>query len=122
MESLVITWRELLVGVIAVLAVYALELLIFLRWSGRARPQWQRALEQQEEHFETSRLESQLSDMRAQVSKMQTDLDALRLSQPATPYNQAIQLAREGAGAARLVNDCAISRGEAELIVALYQK
>jgi hypothetical protein len=121
MESLVITWRELLIGVIAVLAVYAVEMLMFLR-SGRLRPHWQQALEQHEEHFEVSRLESQLSDVRAQVAKLQAELDGLRLSQQTTPYNQAIQLAREGAAAARLVSECAISRGEAELIVALYQK
>jgi len=122
MESLVITWRELLIGVIAVLAVYAGELLLFLRLSRRGVPRWRKELEQHEEHFEASRLESQLSDVRAQVSKLQSELDLLRLNQQTTPYNQAIQMARGGAAAVRLVNECAISRGEAELIVALYQK
>lgn len=122
MESLVITWRELLIGLIAVLAVYAAELLVFLRLSGRGRPHWQQALEQHTEHFEASRLESQLVDVRAQVAKLQAEFDGLRLNQQATPYNQAIQLARDGAAATRLVSECSISRGEAELIVALYQK
>jgi multidrug efflux pump subunit AcrA (membrane-fusion protein) len=122
MESLVITWRELMIGVIAVLAVYAAELLVFLRLLARGRPRWQQALDHHEEHFETSRLESQLTEVRAQVAKLQAEVDTLRLNQQATPYNQAIQLAREGAEAARIVNECSISRGEAELIVALYQK
>ena len=35
MEALVVTWRELLVVVIAVLAIYVAEMLLLLRWSGR---------------------------------------------------------------------------------------
>ena len=35
MESLVVTWRELLIVVIAVLVVYAAEVLLLLHWSGK---------------------------------------------------------------------------------------
>ena len=40
----------------------------------------------------------------------------------ATPYNQAIELARQGMPAAEVATRCGISRSEAELIVALYRR
>jgi hypothetical protein len=39
-----------------------------------------------------------------------------------SPYNLAIQMARKGASANDVASGCGISRGEAELIVALYRK
>ena len=41
MEAFVVTWRELLIVVIAVLAIYVVELLLLLRWFG---PVWFPAL------------------------------------------------------------------------------
>ena len=38
-----------------------------------------------------------------------------------TPYGHAIRMAREGRAVAEVAGDCGISRGEAELIVALYR-
>jgi type II secretory pathway component PulJ len=38
-----------------------------------------------------------------------------------SPYNQAIELIREGASAADVAQRCGISRSEAELIVSLYR-
>lgn len=39
----------------------------------------------------------------------------------ATPYNQAIELIRQGMGAADVAQRCGISRSEAELILSLYR-
>jgi len=39
----------------------------------------------------------------------------------ASPYNQAIELIRQGASAADVAQRCGISRSEAELILSLYR-
>ncbi len=39
-----------------------------------------------------------------------------------TPYNRAIELARQGVPVGEVANQCGISRSEAELIVALYRR
>jgi hypothetical protein len=123
MESLVVTWREVLVVVIAVLAVYVAELVLLMRWSGR----WgkaKRAARSSADQRAIDGLTREVGELRKQVARLQGDLDKLR-SAPAgsvSPYNLAIQMARQGANASDVASGCGISRGEAELIVALYRK
>jgi hypothetical protein len=65
-----------------------------------------------------------VGELRKQLARLQGELDKLR-SAPAgsvSPYNLAIQMARQGANANDVASGCGISRGEAELIVALYRK
>lgn len=118
-ESLVISWRELLFAAIVVLAVYAAEVLLLLR-ARRGR----RQIEPFSEHV--------LADLRQEIDGLRGELTGLhrevaefkkkQSEQPAaTPYSQAIQLARDGREVADLTASCGISRGEAELIVALYR-
>ena len=145
MGAFVVTWRELLIIVIAVLAIYVAELLLLLRWSAKrgaassAIGSKRRARGNPEERS-VEELTHEVGELRKQVTRLQGDLDRLRAArgpmprQPtaapaasgadalASPYNQAIHLARQGASASDVASGCGISRGEAELIVALYRK
>ncbi len=131
MDPIVITWRELLIAVIAVLAVYAAELLLLLRFGRqprlpfrtRARPD---PSSQPSQPYALGNLREEVAELRRTVATLRAELEALQKrsthvapSAP-TPYAQAIQLARDGGDAVALARDCGISRGEAELIVALH--
>jgi Protein of unknown function (DUF2802) len=125
MEAFVVTWRELLIVVIAVLAVYVAELLLLLRWSGRPGARWwSQAAKANVQGGESDALAREVAELRKQVARLQSEVDKLQAA-PApsiSPYNLAIQMARQGAGAGEVASGCGISRGEAELIVALYRK
>jgi hypothetical protein len=126
-ESIVLTWRELLIAVIAILAVYVAELLLLLR-AGNARGLrlWRRGAEAHSEHFAATALRRELADVHRQVAELRAELERLQAREQApreqTPYAQAIDLARRGQPAVRVAESCGISRGEAELIVSLYQR
>ena len=123
MEALVVTWRELLVVVIAVLVIYVVEVLLLLRWSGRRVSLWARTQASSEgQAFNALSLE--IAELRSQVARLQGELERLKSATPSaiSPYNQAIQMARQGLSASEVSSRCGISRGEAELIVALYRK
>jgi hypothetical protein len=66
----------------------------------------------------------EISELRKQVAHLESEVEKLRAagSPASSPYNQAILMARQGAPAAEVASTCGISRGEAELIVALYRK
>ena len=128
MDPIVITCRELLIAVIAVLAVYAAELLLLLRFGRqprlpfrtRARP------DPSSQPYALGNLREEVTELRRTVVTLRAELESLQKRAPSTtpsaptPYAQAIQLAREGGDAGALARDCGISRGEAELIVALH--
>ena len=125
MEALVVTWRELLIVVVAVLAIYVVELLLLLRWSGtRGTWSWRRKVDTSPESGPDEGLVREIGDLRKQVAHLQGAVDKLQAAPAASvsPYNLAIQMARQGAGAGEVASGCGISRGEAELIVALYRK
>lgn len=125
MEALVVTWRELLILVVAVLAIHVVELLLLLRWSGTWGA-WsrRRGMNTRPERAPDDGLVREVGDLRKQVARLQGEVDKLPAARGASisPYNLAIQMARQGAGAGEVANGCGISRGEAELIVALYRK
>ncbi|MGH8671479.1 MAG: DUF2802 domain-containing protein [Burkholderiales bacterium] len=120
MESFVIGWRELLVGAMVVLAVYIAELLLLMR-SGKSRglKVWERgAAANALARVET--LEQELGQLRSQLQELQSKLEKSRQHVPlSTPYGQANQMAERGSDAAEIAQTCGISRGEADLIVAL---
>ena len=124
MEALVVTWREVLVVVVAVLAVYVAELVLLLRWSGRWGSGANRAGRAGTDQRAMDGLTREVGELRKQVARLQSEIDKLRAtpSGSVSPYNRAIQMARQGASANDVASGCGISRGEAELIVALYRK
>jgi len=125
MEALVITWRELLVVVVAVLVIYLVELLLLLRWSGTwGTWSWRRKVNTSPDNSQDAGVVREIGDLRKQVARLQGEVEKLQAAPVASvsPYNLAIQMARQGAGAGEVATGCGISRGEAELIVALYRK
>lgn len=125
MEALVVTWREVLVVAIAVLAIYVAEVLLLLRWSGRRRLSlWVRNPASATENRALNAVSLEIAELRQQVARLQNEVDRLKSATPpaVSPYNQAIQMARQGLSASEVASGCGISRGEAELIVALYRK
>lgn len=125
MEALVITWRELLVVAVTVLVIYVAEVLLLLRWSGRRRLNlWTRNPPFAIENQALNAVSLEVAELRKQVSRLQSEVDRIKSATPpaVSPYNQAIQMARQGLSASEVASGCGISRGEAELIVALYRK
>jgi len=125
MEALVVTWRELLVVVVAVMVIYVVELLLLLRWSGSwGTWSWKRRMNTSPDSSVDAGVAREIGDLRKQVAHLQGEVDKLQAAPTASvsPYNLAIQMARQGAGAGEVATGCGISRGEAELIVALYRK
>ena len=125
MEAIVVTWRELLLVVIAVLAFQVGEFLLLMRWLGTpgTRP-WRRAAKASAEPGAIEELTREVAELRKRVARLQGEVERLQAT-PApsvSPYNLAIQMARQGASAGDVASGCGISRGEAELIVALYRK
>lgn len=125
MDSLVITWRELLIVVVVVLAVYSAEMLLLLR-SKRGGRHGKPDAAALQPRFEA--LESEIEQLREQLLNFKEQLDQLKAVPPqqtntpsSSPYSQAIQLARQGADVSEVAENCGISRGEAELIVAMHR-
>ena len=125
MEAIVVTGRELLIVIIAVLAIHVGEFLLLLRWFGTpgTRP-WKRGAKVRAEPGAIEELTHEVAELRKRVARLQGEVERLQAT-PApsvSPYNLAIQMARQGASASDVASGCGISRGEAELIVALYRK
>jgi len=124
-EALVITWRELLIVAIVVVGVYAAEIVLLLRWSSnRGTNVWKRSAQAAPESQRLTAGRLEMAEVRKQGARLESEVEKLRAAAVPTssPYNQAIQLARQGASASDVASTCGISRGEAELIVALYRK
>lgn len=126
MDSFVITWRELLIVVAVVLAVYIAELLLLLR-TNRGFRRWKPEAEAAQPRI--AALESEIEQLREQILAIHQQLEDrpspqpqyAHSSSPSSPYGQAIQMAQQGKGVDEVAAGCGISRGEAELIVAMHQ-
>lgn len=125
MDSFVITWRELLIVVAVVLAVYVAEMLLLLR-TNRGFRRWK----PETEAGRVEALESEVEQLREQILAIHQQLEDRPIPQTqysasasslSTPYSQAIQMAQQGMGVDEVAASCGISRGEAELIVAMHQ-
>lgn len=121
MESLVITWRELLVVIVLVLAVYIAEILLLMRAGGKIG--WRARLINNEggQRAELDALQGKVADLHERLEKIQAEIEEMKQTQVSTPYSKAIQSAQQGLDASQLAANCGISRGEAELIVALHK-
>jgi len=120
-ENIVITWRELLLVVAVVLAVYIAEMLLVMRASGGLRrPRW---LDMIQEKKAEAELRRELEGLRLRVEQLEAALQSQSGADEAdTPYSRATLLARQGYDANRLAEECGISRGEAELIISMHQR
>ncbi len=106
-----------------VLAVYVAEMLLLLR-SNRGFRRWKPESTALDPRMEA--LENEISLLREQLSVLKEQVELSSLAQnehvvPQSPYSQAIQLARQGMDAGEVAVNCGISRGEAELIVAMHR-
>lgn len=129
MDSFVITWRELLIVVAVVLAVYIAEMLLLLR-TKRGFRRWKPEAEAEAAQPRIDALESEIGQLREQLLAIHQQLEDRPSPQPqfthsapspSSPYGQAIQMALQGKGVDEVAAGCGISRGEAELIVAMHQ-
>jgi len=121
-ETLVITWRELLIVVVLVLAVYIDEMLLLTRSRRHIGWRiWQKASVANAQSHELEAVRTELAQLREQLAKLQAEFDQMKSVAASTPYSQAIQMAQQGLDANQVAASCGISRGEAELIVALYR-
>ncbi|MFC7419623.1 DUF2802 domain-containing protein [Iodobacter arcticus] len=125
MNGIVITWVQLLYISLILILFYVAELLLFMRKASAQRS------------VGTDPLEAEL--LRKEIAQLRFEMDALKLrllatqaewNQPAelvldskqeSPYSHAIRLAKLGADSNSVAHQCGISRGEADLIVALYR-
>lgn len=151
METFVVTWRELLILVVLVLAVYIAEMLLLMRAGGALRkPRWLSIIE--EKKFETE-LRQQIESLSRRMSIIEASV-ALKASMPTQPlsssefgwsvtptppikpdveipedadqqqenaFQRAVKMAEKGGVANDLVEECGISQSEADMIVALHK-
>ena len=109
------SWLEFSV---AAATLTALNVLIII-WLTRAR---RRSAAKLENDAERAALHAELEMLRAENASLRS-----RPARPVdvrsgdSPYGRAIGMARGGAEVNAIANACAISRGEAELIVALHR-
>lgn len=121
----VLSWKELLIAGIIVLAVYIAEMLLLLG-SGKSLGL----------PFGRRRAESKdLAEIKARLARLEA-LQQARLTPPtesadsadtiveiaSTPYSRAFSLAKQGVDVTQVAASCGISRAEAELIVAMQNK
>lgn len=132
MESIVVTWRELLVAGAIVAVVYIAEAGLFLaklKRTSASRPPAFDAIQSK-----LLVLEQELAELRLQLAAIKSVPPPPPVVEPLVPavaadtvdippstYSRAIELARQGLDADWLSANCGISRGEAELIIALHR-
>jgi hypothetical protein len=119
--AFVITWKELLVAAIVVLAVYIAELLL-LMYSSKTRGGrlWQRGAQAREVH----ELRREVAELKERVARLESGSPKRALigdAVIATPYSRAFTLAKQGLDVGEVAASCGISRAEAELIVAMQR-
>ena len=117
----VVTWKELLIAGIIVLAVYIAEMLLLLRSGktfglpfGRNRAE-KKAFAEFEARL--ARLEARLAPPTENTESADTIVEIA-----STPYSRAFNLAKQGVDVTQVAASCGISRAEAELIVAMQNK
>ena len=131
MNGIVITWPQLLYISLVLILFYGAELLLFLRKSAQKPaedPNLRKNVAEQRELV--AELQREIDSLKVRMAAMQVQRQQSDDEMPAmpeiagnddSPYSQAIRLAQLGADANKVSAECGISRGEADLIVALYR-
>ena len=119
MESIVITWRELLIVVALILAVYIAEMLFLMR-TGEGVLRKRRVPEQRND--ELLQIRNEVAELNTRIVALEKYIQQLQAESntESTPYSRAILMARQGRDASRISESCGISRGEAELIISMH--
>lgn len=67
--------------------------------------------------------QQQISALQRDLARLMARLEQQSRSEPAvlSPYNQAIEMIKQGIPASEVAMQCGISRSEAELIISLYR-
>jgi hypothetical protein len=131
-QSIVIfSWGQLLYLGLVFFLFYVFELLFFLYKNNKQKNVHQVNDSLSEQVIELKReiefLKVKVASLSALPLRSKIEFEPLESSllsnQGAveTPYEQAIRLAQMGAEAAEVASKCGISRGEADLIVAIYR-
>lgn len=124
MGSFVVTWRELLLVLLLVLVFYIAELLLLMRTGRKKEGPTDQGTAIAANYGETLKaVREEIVQLQEQVARLEGEVERLKSAQQvAAPYAHVVQMARQGLDVNELAASCGISRGEAELIVALQQK
>jgi len=124
-EEIRLSWLGIIVAGVAFTAIQGLVVLCLWRWSHRrltAAPKPRPVPVPETPHI-TTLLGHEIDDLKERVGTLQTEVQRLkRVKPPVSPYNQAIQMVKQGCEAGEVALGCGISRGEAELFIALYRR
>ena len=116
-----LSWKELLIAGIIVLAVYIAEMLLLLG-SGKSLglPFGRRRAE----NSELAEIKARLARLEARLAPPTESADSADtiVEIASTPYSRAFNLAKQGVDVTQVAASCGISRAEAELIVAMQHK
>ncbi|KPC52705.1 DUF2802 domain-containing protein [Amantichitinum ursilacus] len=133
MNGILITWPQLLYLGLVLILFYVAELLLFLRRANAPKSVSRQLINQLETaQADITGLRQELELLKVRLAAAQAQQSYLlphpekvpsgaSESNAETPYAHAIRMARQGADAAAVAQECGISRGEADLIVALYR-
>ena len=123
MNGIYISWQQILVVALLVVGVYVAELLLFIRKTKAGAPKLVTPSPD-----DLARLQQDLAALRAELIQLATRVEVMAKTPVKTttgdnesPYSQAIKLAQQGLDSNAVASGCGISRGEAELIVAIYR-
>jgi len=119
MNGIFISWQQLLFLAFIVVGVYVAELLLFLKKSASRKRH-----DEGDDGMAASALREEVRVLREALLALAARVDskvAPPAAEPESPYSQAIKLAKQGLDSNAVASGCGISRGEAELIVALYR-
>ncbi len=125
LDTVVLTWRELVIVIVLVLAVYIAEMILLIRSNRRPSLSalWRKGSESARLGKEIERLYTHLEELQEQVGNLHDELAKIKAVQlPPSAYPLAIQMAQAGHTPSQLAETCGISLSEADLIVALHRK
>jgi len=123
-----LSWREVVISVIVMLAIYAGIALFKLSQLRLARPptlaaDWKQDPAEFGEHLYRDGLEAELNELRTQVTYLQEEVGKLKAARTVSPqYGEAVALAQQGLDVAIIAERCDISVAEAELVRALSNR
>ncbi|MBL8508115.1 DUF2802 domain-containing protein [Chitinimonas sp. JJ19] len=119
MNGIFLSWQSLLIAGLLLLAAGLAVVLLRLRRE-QHKPHLNHALEAEQEWLrdEIVALKREVAGLRA---RLEEDEPVTAPPESESAYGQALKLAQKGLDSAAVAASCGISRGEAELIVALYR-